>query len=171
MLSDAEKSVIRDSWRLVVPIADTAADLFYKRLFELKPAYQQLFKGDMSAQKRKLLAMLSFVVKSLDWPESAWRDTVPEEDDLFLVVLALGRRHTELYKVPDAAYDAVGEALLWTLDYGLGKKFDEPTRRAWTKVYTLISTAMKMGRLSTQSTTSADALVRGVVGDGAVKRS
>jgi hemoglobin-like flavoprotein len=171
MLTDAEKNTILSSWRLVVPIADTAADLFYRRLFELKPAYQQLFKSDMPAQKRKLIAMLAFIVKSLDWPESAWRQDVAEEDDLFLVVLALGRRHSELYAIPDAAYATVGEALLWTLDYGLGKKFDDPTRAAWTKVYTLVSTAMKMGRLSVQPRANGDAIVRKVVGDSAAERS
>jgi hemoglobin-like flavoprotein len=107
VLNDRQKHVLRESWRLVVPIADTAADLFYKRLFEQRPEYQALFKSDLAAQKRKLLAMLSFIVKSIDWPESAWQESVREDDDLFLIVLALGRRHSDLYEVPDAAYDAV----------------------------------------------------------------
>jgi len=172
VLNDAEKKLVLNSWRLVVPIKDTAADLFYRRLFELKPSYQQLFKNDMATQKRKLIAMLAFIVKSLDWPDSAWRDTVAEEDDLFLVVLALGRRHSELYSVPDAAYAAVGEALLWTLDYGLGKEFTGPVRAAWTKLYGLVSTAMKMGRLSVQPNTVTDAMVDHVVMDRAeAKRS
>ena len=117
----------------------------------------------MSAQKKKLISMLNFIVKSLDWPESAWRDTVSEEDDLFLIVLALGRRHTDLYKIPDAAYDTVGEALLFTLDYGLGKKFDAPAREAWTQVYTLVSTTMKMGRLSVQPKEASDRALRGAI--------
>lgn len=94
MITDQEKASIRDSWRLVVPIAETAADLFYKKLFELRPEYRWLFPDDMRSQKRKLLAMLSFIVKALDWPDSAWREQVEEEDDLCLVLLALGRRHT-----------------------------------------------------------------------------
>jgi hemoglobin-like flavoprotein len=163
VLNDAEKKLILNSWRLVVPIKDTAADLFYRRLFELQPSYQPLFKGDLAAQKHKLIAMLAFIVKSLDWPDSAWRDTVAEEDDLFLVVLALGRRHAELYDVPDAAYATVGEALLWTLDYGLGKEFTPPVRAAWTKVYGLVATAMKMGRLSVQPRAAGDAIVDHVV--------
>jgi hemoglobin-like flavoprotein len=167
MLTDADKKTILDSWRLVVPIAETAADLFYRRLFELKPAYQQYFKGDMPSQKRKLIAMLAFIVKSLDWPESAWRQNVADEDDLFLVVLALGRRHTELYQIPDSAYASVGEALIWTLDYGLGKKFDDSARAAWTKVYGLLATTMKMGRLSVQPRSVTDAIVQKVVGTGA----
>jgi hemoglobin-like flavoprotein len=167
VLNDAEKKLILNSWRLVIPIKDTAADLFYRRLFELKPSYQQLFKHDMATQKRKLIAMLAFIVKSLDWPDSAWRDNVAEEDDLFLVVLALGRRHSELYSVPDAAYAAVGEALLWTLDYGLGKEFTPPVRAAWTKIYGLVSQAMKMGRLSVVARTVSDAMVQKIVMDGA----
>jgi hemoglobin-like flavoprotein len=163
MITDAQKKVIQDTWRLVVPIAETAADLFYKRLFELRPDYRALFSGDMAAQKRKLIAMLNFIVKSLDWPESAWRETVAEENDLFLIVLALGRRHHDLYNVPDASYQTVGEALLWTLDYGLGKKFDGPAREAWTQVYTLVSTTMKMGRLSVQPKEETDRALRGVI--------
>ena len=40
MLDDQQKVLLRDSWRMVVPIAETAADLFYKRLFELRPDYR-----------------------------------------------------------------------------------------------------------------------------------
>jgi hemoglobin-like flavoprotein len=145
MITDAEKDVLRRTWKLVVPIADTAADLFYKRLFELRPEYRPLFTGDLGAQKRKLVQMLAFIVKSLDWPDSAWKDTVSAEEDLVLVVLALGRRHKDLYKITDESYAVVGETLLWTLDYGLGKAFDEEARKAWLHVYQLVSTAMRMG--------------------------
>jgi hemoglobin-like flavoprotein len=99
----------------------------------------------MAPQKRKLIAMLGFIVKALDWREDAWQEAVSTEDDLFLVVLALGRRHIDLYRVPDAAYDAVGDALLWTFDYGLGEAFSNDIRNAWTKAYWLVSRIMKMG--------------------------
>lgn len=161
MLTDKEKGLIRDSWRLVVPIAETAADLFYKRLFELEPSYRALFPENLDAQKRKLVATLGFIVKCLDYPDSAWRETVEEESDLFLILLALGRRHSALYKVPDKAYETVGQALIWTLDYGLGKKFTPDTQAAWTKVYRLVATAMKMGRLSVAERPSvADGLTK-----------
>ncbi len=146
MLNATQKQAIKRSWELVVPIAETAADLFYKRLFELAPDYRRLFPEDMAPQKRKLLAMLSFIVKAIDWNDDRWRDAVDAEEDLFLIVLALGRRHIELYQVPDEAYDAVGGALLWTLDYGLGEAFTPETRDAWTRVYGLLAQLMKMGR-------------------------
>ena len=163
MLDDQQKALLRDSWRMVVPIAETAADLFYKRLFELRPDYRTYFKGDMPAQKRKLVAMLTFIVKAVDWPDAAWRDQVSAEQDLFLIVLALGRRHSDLYAIPDAAYDAVGEALIWTLDYGLGKAFTAEVRAAWSQLYTLLALTMKMGRLSVQPLEESDRILRKIV--------
>jgi hemoglobin-like flavoprotein len=145
MLSQTERELVVRSWRLVIPILDTAADLFYRRLFELRPDLRPLFPADMSGQKKKLGQTLHFVVKALDWPEEAWNDEVSPDEDLFLVVIALGRRHTELYKVPDESYGPVGEALIWTLDYGIGKEFDAPVRGAWAKLYGLVARVMKMG--------------------------
>lgn len=145
MLTDTEKDALRRSWRLVVPIADTAADLFYKRLFELRPDYRSLFPDDMTKQKRKLLRMLAFVVKAVDFRDAEWADDVPPEEDLLLVVLALGRRHSELYDIPDESYGVVGEALLWTLDYGLGDAFTPEVKAAWTELYTSLARTMRMG--------------------------
>ena len=145
MITETEKEAIRRSWKLVVPIGETAADLFYKRLFELRPDYRTLFPDDMKAQKRKLIQMLAFIVKSLTWPEAAWREDVPPDEDLLLVVLALGRRHSELYKIPAEAYGTVGEALVWTLDYGLGEAFTPEVRDAWLHVYTLLAKTMNLG--------------------------
>lgn len=146
MLSVSQRASIRKSWELVQPIANTAADLFYKRLFEIAPQYRKLFGSDMARQKQKLLAMLDFIVRTVDWSEDTWRESVDAEQDLFLVILALGRRHTELYSIPDASYDAVGQALLWTLDYGLGEAFTHEVKAAWVSVYTLVSKTMKMGK-------------------------
>jgi len=149
MITDTERRVIQDTWQLVLPVAETAADLFYKRLFELQPSFKQYFTSDLKQQKHKLIAMLDFVVRSLDWPESAWRrEDVTEDDDLFLVMVALGRRHRELYNIPDSSYDTVGEAWLWTLDYSLGKKLDASARAAWTKVYALLANIMRLGEPS-----------------------
>ena len=145
MLNDEEKKLLKDSWRLVVPIMETASDLFYKKLFELQPTYRELFPPDMASQKRKLMVALAFIVKSADWANEAWADDVPQDDDLFLVVLALGRRHGVLYRIPEDAYPVVGEALMWTLSMGLGQAFTTQARAAWVKLYALLSSIMVMG--------------------------
>lgn len=142
MITDQQKEHIRRSWQLVVPIADTAADLFYRRLFELAPEYRALFPEDLRGQKNKLVRMLAFIVKALDFPDSAWREDVADTDDLMLVLLALGRRHQALYRVPKEAYATVGDALLWTLDYGLGEAFTPDVKAAWASVYKAVSITM-----------------------------
>lgn len=148
MITDVQRNLILDNWRLVVPIADTAADLFYRRLFELRPDYRRLFSDDLAAQKQKLVQMLAFIVRSLEWGGASWSDDVAPDDDLFLVLLALGRRHSNLYDVPDEAYEAVLESLIWTLDYGLGKAFTDDARAAWAEVFLLVSNTMILGRYS-----------------------
>lgn len=156
MLTEEDKDHIRRSWKLVVPIAETAADLFYRRLFELKPEYRPLFPENMAGQKSKLLRMLAFIVKSLDYPETAWRDEVSETEDLLLILLALGRRHHSLYSVPREAYGSVGEALLWTLNYGLGEAFTPEVKHAWTEVYKAISTTMLMSSMAVDAEQSLE---------------
>lgn len=146
MLSDEEKGLIRNSWRLLEPIADTAVDLFCRRLFEQRPDYRVMFTEDLAVPKKKLAATLAFIVKALDWQEAEWRADVPEEDDLLLALVALGRRHAELQGVADDRYEAVGDALIWTLDYALGEPFDANTRAAWTRLCGVIATALRMGR-------------------------
>jgi len=145
VLTEEKRLAIVESFKLVVPIAETAADLFYKKLFELRPDYRALFSADMAAQKRKLVTMLAFIVQSLDYRDAEWRREIAENHDLFYVVLALGRRHDELYRIPEDSYDVVAQALLWTLDYGLGEAFTDKVREAWTDAYVGLATTMKMG--------------------------
>jgi hemoglobin-like flavoprotein len=146
MLTQAQKDTIRRTWKLVEPVAESVPDLFYKRLLEIAPQYRSLFTEDLTAQKRKLTAMFAFVVKSLDWPEEFWTDRVAADQDLIMVVAALGRRHAQLYRVPDEAYSPFGEALLWTLDYGLGEAFTTEARDAWAALYGVLSKCMIMSR-------------------------
>ena len=123
--------LVKSSWAKVAPIAEQAAELFYGKLFELNPEFKSLFKSDMKEQGRKLMAMLNTAVNSLDKLESI----VPAVQDM-------GRRHVA-YGVKDEDYDTVGEALLWTLEQGLGEGFTEDVKEAWVDTYTLVATTMK----------------------------
>nr|WP_287082227.1 globin domain-containing protein [Methylobacterium sp.] len=51
-------------------LGDAVADLFYGRLFDIAPQVRSLFPDDMTAQKRKLVAMLALAVSNLDKPEA-----------------------------------------------------------------------------------------------------
>ena len=131
MLTPEQITLVRDTWAQVVPIADTAAGLFYGKLFELNPALKPLFKGDMTEQGQKLTKMIGIAVDHLDKLE----EIVPAVQDL-------GVRHLA-YGVKNSHYDTVGEALLWTLGQGLGDAFTTEVMNAWTDVYTLLANTMK----------------------------
>jgi hemoglobin-like flavoprotein len=127
-----QKQLVQDSWALVVPIADTAAELFYGKLFELDPDLKPLFtNSDMKEQGKKLMQMISIAVKGLD-----------SLDQLIPAVEALGQRHVG-YGVKAEHYDTVGAALLDTLAKGLGDGFTPETEEAWTITYITLATAMK----------------------------
>ncbi len=122
---------IRTSWAAVEPIADSAAGLFYGRLFELDPAIERLFRRtDMPAQRKVLMQTLTVVVKSLD-----------KLDQIVPAVQALGRRHAG-YGVREEHYATVGAALLWTLERGLGDAFTPDVRDAWADAYAILASVM-----------------------------
>jgi hemoglobin-like flavoprotein len=123
--------LVQGSWREVLPIADIAAELFYGRLFVLDPSLKPLFKGDMSAQGRKLMSMISTAVNGLTRLESI----VPAVQDL-------GRRHVK-YGVKAAHYDTVAAALVWTLGQGLGEQFTPEVKDAWVAAYGVLAKTMK----------------------------
>lgn len=131
MVTNTEKVLVQESFAAVMPIADDAAALFYRRLFELDPSLERMFKGDMTEQRRKLMQMLTAAVKGLD-----------RLDQLVPVVEDLGRRHAG-YGVADKHYDTVGAALLWTLEKGLGNAFTPQVKDAWIAVYGLLAGTMK----------------------------
>jgi hemoglobin-like flavoprotein len=124
-------ALVQESWKLVQPIADKAAELFYMRLFSLEPSVRRLFKGDMAEQGRKLMSMISVAVNSLTRLESI----VP-------AVQALGRRHAG-YGVKKHHYTVVEAALLWTLAQGLGEKFTREIEEAWRAAYRVLAAAMQ----------------------------
>src|SRR5262245_52044761 len=114
-----QKAFVQTSFAQVRRIADAAAALFYRRLFELEPTLRSRFKGDLKEHGRKLMEMLTLAVKGLDRLEA-----------LLPALTALGRRHAG-YGINEHDYETVGEALIWTLEQGLGPSFTPDIRAAW----------------------------------------
>ena len=131
MVTLTQIELVQNSFAVIAPIADDAAALFYRRHFEIDPTLRQMFPGDLSEQRKKLMQMLTAAVKGL-----------PRLDRLVPVVEDLGRRHVG-YGVRDEHYETVGAALLWTLEKGLGAAFTPDVREAWTAVYGVLASTMK----------------------------
>jgi hemoglobin-like flavoprotein len=130
-------TLVKSSWAKVEPIAEKAAALFYGRLFEVYPEVKPYFKGDMAEQGRKLMAMIGTAVNSLE-----------NLEPLLPAVRESGKRHAE-YGVMDEDYDKVADALIWTLEQGLGDDFTTEVEGAWVEMYTAVAGVMKAGAQAT----------------------
>jgi hemoglobin-like flavoprotein len=122
---------VQSTWIKVLPNKDTAAQLFYERLFEIDPSLRGLFRSDISQQGAKLMQVMDAAVNGLSQLERIVR-----------VIQELGRRHAD-YGVKDHHYDIVGAALLWTLGKSLGAEFTPEVKDAWATVYRVLATTMR----------------------------
>jgi hemoglobin-like flavoprotein len=130
-MTPSQIDLVQASFGKVAPIADRAAELFYSRLFELDPELRPMFRGDMKQQGKMLMDTLRVVVANLR-----------NLDKIMTGVRSLGARHA-VYGVRDEHYDTVGQALLWTLEQGIGKGFTPQVRQAWATAYTVLADTMK----------------------------
>ncbi|MGE5107240.1 MAG: globin family protein [Sphingobacteriales bacterium] len=123
--------LIRASWTLVSAIdPETVGNLFYTRLFEIAPEVKPMFRNSLSEQSKKLLTTLGYVISSLNRLDSVADD-----------IAKLAHRHVK-YGVKPVHYIAVGEALLWTLEKGLGEHWNNELKEAWSQCYSILSAAM-----------------------------
>jgi hemoglobin-like flavoprotein len=125
-----QKLVIATFARLAI-MPEVAGALFYERLFALNPGFRPLFKHDMRVQGVKLMTMLATIVYNLHKP-----------GQILHAIRDLGQRHVG-YGVKLADYDALQDALLWTLEQVLAEDFTPAVRDAWTVCYQELADEMK----------------------------
>ena len=131
-MTPEQKVLVQATWRRIAPLSDSAAGLFYDRLFQIDPSARALFAdSDMTAQREKLMKALNLAVGSLE-----------RVDEILPTLTALGRRHVG-YGVNDSHYESVGTALIWTLERGLGPAWSEEVKAAWQAAYGLLAGAMR----------------------------
>ena len=126
-MNPTQIKLVQESFAKVAPISETAAELFYGRLFEVAPSVKAMFPADMTEQRKKLMMMLAAVVNGLD-----------NLDSILPVASALAKRHVS-YGAQAAHYPVVGSALLWTLEKGMGDAWTAELAEAWTAAYGTLS--------------------------------
>src|SRR5713226_2132835 len=119
--------LVQQSFAKVAPISETAADLFYDRLFEIAPQVRAMFPADMTEQRKKLMMTLAAVVNGL-----------ANLDSILPAASALAKRHVA-YGARAEHYPVVGAALLWTLEKGLGDGWTPEVADAWGTAYGTLS--------------------------------
>jgi nitric oxide dioxygenase len=130
-MNAAQQELVRTSFARLAVMPEVAAALFYERLFAANPTFRPMFKNDMRIQGTKLMTMLALVVYNL-----------PEPGRILPAVRDLAVRHVD-YGVKLADYDALLEALVWTLEQALGEDFTPAVGAAWTVCYDELASEMK----------------------------
>jgi hemoglobin-like flavoprotein len=130
-MTPEQVQIIKSNFADVIKDKVNVGLVFYDRLFTIAPDTKPLFKNDMAEQSRKLMDTLALAIGMLrDMPS------------LKVTLEDLARRHVA-YGVKNEHYDKVGEALLWTLEQGLGPAFTPQAREAWTALYGAVVTIMR----------------------------
>ena len=123
--------LVKKSWSIFREIDPTVVgDVFYSKLFFDMPYLEKLFHTPKEEQSRKLIEMLSVIVGRLD-----------NLEELTEEIKQLAIRHVQ-YGVKEQHYKAVGTALLWTLQQGLGRDWNEEIKEAWASCFNILSTTM-----------------------------
>ena len=126
-MNPTQIKLVQESFAKIAPISETAAELFYDRLFEVAPQVKAMFPADMKEQRKKLMATLAVVVGGLG-----------NLDSVLPAASALAKRHVS-YGAKAEHYPVVGAALLWTLEKGLGEAWTPDVADAWTAAYGTLS--------------------------------
>jgi len=126
-MTPEQVGLVQESFAKVAPISEQAATLFYDRLFEIAPAVRAMFPGDLTEQRKKLMATIAIVVNGLGRLE-----------EVLPAASALAKRHVA-YGAKAEHYQVVGAALLWTLERGLGEAWTSPVADAWRAAYGTLS--------------------------------
>jgi len=122
--------LVKKTWSQVSGDPDAVAALFYDRLFQIAPEARPLFPESMEEQGAKLMQMLATAIANLD-----------RLGEVRPALTALAVRHLDYGTLPEH-YPIVGQALLDTLDRGLGEDFTPEVRAAWSEIYEKLSSIM-----------------------------
>ncbi|MBR0766009.1 globin domain-containing protein [Bradyrhizobium japonicum] len=126
-----QQELVQTTFARLAVMPEVTGALFYERLFATNPNLRPLFRNNLRIQGVKLMTMLAMVVYNL-----------PASDQLSPAVRDLAVRHVE-YGIKLADYDALREALLWTLEQALGEDLTPAAREAWMVCYDELAGQMK----------------------------
>jgi hemoglobin-like flavoprotein len=129
-MTPEEVELIRKSFDAMWSVRDDIAQLCYCRFFELAPDARGLFRGDMERQRVKLMDMIAALVGSLD------------QSALFQSLVAQSGRQHNRFGVSPSQYTALGEALMWSLEYKMGPSFTPELRESWKALYASVQAEM-----------------------------
>lgn len=132
---------VQNTWKLVEANLEANGVAFFRNIFRIAPGALQLFSfrdvhnlyetKELKAHGVKVLSTVGVAVAGLN-----------DVAKLVPVLTMLGKKHLT-YGVLPAHYDVVGQALLETLELGLGEHWTPAAKHAWGTVYGTVAGVMK----------------------------
>jgi nitric oxide dioxygenase len=130
-MTDQQILLVKKSWMAIQRLDPVLiGNVFYTRLYSTNPELKSLFQVPVDIQSRKLMEMLNMIVERLD-----------RFNELIQDIKSLAIRHVG-YGVKPVDYEAVGSALLWTIQHQLAKVWSDELDKAWAECYSMLSSTM-----------------------------
>lgn len=117
---DPQLNIVKKSWRILRNV-DSAllGEVFYTRLYSQMPNSKGIFKTALEEDYRKMIDVMSYAIARVDNFET-----------LAIELAKLAKTHINPnFKVEH--YRLFNEALLWTLEKGLGNDWNLEVKNAW----------------------------------------
>ena len=131
---------IKASWEKVKgldPTYEATGVLLFKNIFEIAPQALDLF----SFKDEEDLYESAALKKHASGVMKAIEAAVNDFGGIQTALKDLGARHVKRGILPEH-YDVVGQAIIKTLEQGLGNGFSDYLRESWTKVYGMVKESM-----------------------------
>ena len=133
MITPEQVRLVQASFTPLLPMAEAIGEMLYSRIFELAPEARDLFEDDIRPQVKRLMAAVKVAI-----------DGLSRVDEVAPFLVRLGAQHAR-YDVRPEHFTVGGEALLWTLEQGLGDSFTAELRDAWAAAWDVVAGAMVRG--------------------------
>jgi nitric oxide dioxygenase len=133
MITNEQIALVQSSYDTLRPSSAVVGRLLYERIFTLAPGTRELFDEDITPQARRLMSAVTLAVDGLE-----------RLDELAPYLVKLGARHHG-YGVTVDHFAVVAEALMWTLEQGLGEAFTPDVAAAWLAAWDVVAGAMMEG--------------------------
>lgn len=129
-LNDTQIAAIRRGYAAIEPNHEAFARKFQRKLSESRPELAARYLEAKGAHENDFIDTLTLVIGGLDEPA-----------EIAPIVEDLGRRHVKFGGAP-ADHRVVGDALLWTLERGLGEDWTPGAKDAWVALYRAMASTM-----------------------------
>ncbi|MEO1622250.1 MAG: adenylate/guanylate cyclase domain-containing protein, partial [Cyanobacteria bacterium J06632_3] len=124
---DQQVEQVQASYQELLTTGEVWANHFFDRLLALAPNCQTCLPGDATARNAQASNILQTLVKGLS------------HLDLLLPTLQDWGRQVTAYDIGERDFDAIGEALIWSLERSLFTSLSPDVKQSWVSMETLLS--------------------------------